>query len=177
MQAGRESKATARCFAPVFNRSARILVLGSMPGVRSLDEQRYYAHPRNAFWPIMAEVVGFDPALDYPARLDRLRRARIALWDVIATCRRRGSLDQRIEPASVVANDFTWLFAQCPMLARVVFNGRAAEQAWARHVQGRLPPPWSAIERLCMPSTSPAHAAMRFEDKRAAWAGALSAPV
>lgn len=165
---------TARGFAPVFDASARTLVLGSMPGARSLDERRYYAHPRNAFWPIMADLLGFDRDLEYEQRLRELLRHRIALWDVIASCRRRGSLDQRIEPDSVVVNDFAALFQRCRGLERVVFNGRAAEAAWMRHVRPRLPVPWSALDGLRMPSTSPAHAAMTFEAKRAAWARAIA---
>ncbi len=169
-----DSSAPARCFAPVFDDRARILVLGSMPGVRSLQDQRYYAHPRNAFWPIMASLLGFEAQADYEARLQHLARHGIALWDVIARCRRRGSLDQRIEPDSVVVNDFGWLFDRCPGLVRIVFNGRAAEQAWIRRVQPALAPPASNLERLRMPSTSPAHAALSVEHKRLAWARAIS---
>lgn len=161
-------------FPPVFDESARILVLGSMPGVRSLEEQHYYAHPRNAFWPIMAALLDFDPDAEYAERLRQLRRRGIALWDVIERCRRRGSLDQRIEPASVVVNDFGGLFERCPRLTRIVFNGRAAEQAWLRHVQPRLEARWHDIERMRMPSTSPAHAALTADRKRDAWAEAIS---
>lgn len=176
MNDGRDSEPAPRSFPPVFDDEARFLVLGSMPGVRSLEARRYYAHPRNAFWPIMADVLGFDPALDYDERLRELRRHRIALWDVIETCRRPGSLDHRIEPGSIVANDFRSLFERCPRLFRVLFNGAAAEQSWRRHVQPGLDPPWSELERLRMPSTSPAHAAMPVAEKRRAWAAGLASP-
>ena len=83
---------------------ARVLVLGSMPGTISLRQGRYYAHPRNAFWPIAAEILGFDPALDYALRLERLTQAGVALWDVLQGCEREGSLDADIRNA--VPNDF-----------------------------------------------------------------------
>mgnify|MGYP006287204935 CR=1 FL=1 len=165
---------TPKSFAPVFDEQARILVLGSMPGVRSLELQRYYAHPRNAFWPIMGALLEFDPESDYQARLNALLGRGIALWDVIARCRRRGSLDQRIEPASIVANDFGWLIERCPQLTRVVFNGRAAEKAWLRHVEPALPEDRRKLDRVRLPSTSPAHASMSLEHKRAAWARVIT---
>jgi hypoxanthine-DNA glycosylase len=165
-----------KSFDPVFDEHARILVLGSMPGIRSLQARRYYAHPRNAFWPIMGALLQFDPDSDYSERLAQLASHGVALWDVIARCRRRGSLDQRIETASIVANDFGWLLDRCPLLQRVVFNGRAAEQAWFRHVQPVLPERWQDLDRVLMPSTSPAYASMSLEHKREAWARALDAP-
>lgn len=162
--------------APVHDASARVLVLGSMPGARSLDMQAYYAHPRNAFWPIMEAIFGIRSDLPYALRLAGLREHRVALWDVIGQCRRRGSLDQKVEPASIVPNDFERLFVACPSISLVAFNGRLAEQSFERHVLPDLPPRFARIERVRLPSTSPAHAAMSFERKRAAWAGAL-APV
>ena len=162
--------------APVHDPSARVLVLGSMPGARSLEEQAYYAHPRNAFWPIMEALLGIRRDLAYERRLLGLREGGIALWDVIGKCRRRGSLDQKVEPESIVPNDFAGLFAACPSIALVAFNGRLAEQSFERHVLPTLPDRFTRIERLRLPSTSPAHAAMRLEQKRAAWARAL-APV
>jgi hypothetical protein len=82
----------------------RVLVLGSMPGAASLAAARYYAHPRNRFWPLMGALCGFDPALDYPLRLAALQAAGVGLWDVIGTCERRGSLDADIVRGSEVAN-------------------------------------------------------------------------
>lgn len=161
---------------PVHDKAARVLVLGSMPGVRSLDAQAYYAHPRNAFWPIMEALFGIDRELAYARRLAALRANRVALWDVIGKCRRRGSLDQKVEPDSIVPNDFGSLFVACPEIERVAFNGRLAEQSFERYVLPGLQDRFARIERVRLPSTSPAHAAMRFEQKRAAWARGL-APV
>ena len=85
---------------------ARILILGSMPGEASLRAQEYYAHPRNAFWPIMGQLFEFDPGLPYPERVRYLITARVAVWDVLATCHREGSLDAEIDDASSTVNDF-----------------------------------------------------------------------
>ena len=161
---------------PVHDDSARVLVLGSMPGARSLDMQAYYAHPRNAFWPIMEALFGIDCELSYARRLAGLREHRVALWDVIGKCRRHGSLDQKVEPASIVPNDFDRLFAACPSISLLAFNGRLAEQSFERRVLPDLQARFARIERVRLPSTSPAHAAMRFEHKCAAWARTL-APV
>ncbi|MDR0777330.1 MAG: DNA-deoxyinosine glycosylase [Azonexus sp.] len=146
---------------------ARILILGSMPGQASLDLGRYYAHPRNAFWPIMGGLFGAGPELPYEERLQRLKENGIALWDVIAVCERRGSLDADIVPGSVQVNDFAAFFAAHPGIVRLYFNGGAAETAFRRHVLPRLAgvsPPGCRL-----PSTSPAHAARGYAEKLAAW--------
>ncbi len=138
-----------------------------MPGAASLAAAQYYAHPRNAFWPIMGALFGAGPELPYPERLQRLKDAGVALWDVIAGCERRGSLDSAITPASIEANDFAGLFRDCPHIGHVFFNGTAAETVFRRHVRGRIALPALHFTRL--PSTSPAHAARSFEAKLAAW--------
>jgi len=158
---------------PVYDHTARVLVLGSMPGVRSLDAQAYYAHPRNAFWPIMEAVFGIGRALAYERRLAGLCQHHVALWDVIGKCRRRGSLDQKVEPASIVPNDFGRLFAACPEIELVAFNGRLAEQSFERYVLPGLPARFARTARVRLPSTSPAHASMRLAQKQAAWRRAL----
>ena len=156
-----------RSFAPQFRADARVLVLGSMPGTASLAAAQYYAHPRNAFWPIMGALFGAGPELPYAQRLERLASAGIALWDVIGRCERAGSLDSAIAPASIEANDFAGLFAACPGIAHVFFNGTAAETAFRRHVRGRIALPPLHFARL--PSTSPAHGARGLSAKLAAW--------
>ena len=171
---------TSRCnrvltgLAPVYANTARVLVLGSMPGARSLEAQAYYAHPRNAFWPIMGQLFDFPPELPYDRRLEQLRRNRVALWDVIGRCRRHGSLDQKVEPDSIVANDFRRMFAVCPEISLVAFNGQLAAQSFQRHVAPDLPEALANMARVRLPSTSPAHAAMNFDRKLAAWREALA---
>lgn len=158
-------------FAPVSNADAKILILGSMPGQKSLDENQYYAHPQNAFWKIMGNLVGAHPGLPYDKRLNLLRSARVALWDVLASCSRETSLDARIRQET--ANDFALFFAQHPQITQVFFNGSKAEQCFTKFVLNRqdLPP----LNFHHLPSTSPAHAGMNFTDKLQAWRAALSA--
>lgn len=159
-------------FPPVAGPDARLLILGSMPGIASLHADRYYAHPRNAFWPIMGKQLGFSPELPYAERLARLKAAGIALWDVIAACERTGSLDANIAGDTVRVNDFSAFFAVHRGICRVAFNGAAAETAFRRHVLPRLPGLDLAMIRL--PSTSPAHAGMTLADKEAAWSAILA---
>lgn len=156
-----------RCFPPLARADAATLILGSMPGAASLRAGEYYAHPRNLFWPILGELGGARPAAPYRARVGALLAARLALWDVLAACARAGSLDAAIEPASIVANDFAAFFAAHRRITRVFFNGAMAERCYRRHVLPGLPPLPIAYARL--PSTSPAHAALSFEGKLAAW--------
>jgi hypoxanthine-DNA glycosylase len=156
-------------FPPVADRNARILILGSMPGQRSLDTQQYYAHPHNAFWKIMGEVVGAQPQLPYEQRLERLEQAGIALWDVLHSCTREGSLDSDIQHEQ--ANDFATFFTCHPHITRVFFNGGKAEQSFRKFVLKEQALP--ELEFLRLPSTSPAHAGMRYEEKLRLWCEAL----
>lgn len=140
----------------------------------SLEAQQYYAHPRNAFWPIAAGLFGVDVAAGYAERCERLRAAKVAVWDVLRSCRREGSLDSAIDRASEVPNDFASFFAEHRKIKRVVFNGQKSESAFRRHVvpilESRL------IDRLTLtraPSTSPAHAARTFDEKLHAWRAAM----
>lgn len=137
-----------------------------MPGQVSLQMQQYYAHPRNAFWRIMSEVVGFDGNLDYPARLAALRAAGIGLWDVLRICDRTGSLDSAIVRDTMEPNDFEKLFAEYPGIDRVFFNGAKAEQVFGRMVAPGLR---SSVEFRRLPSTSPANAGVPYNDKLRAW--------
>ncbi|MCP8687882.1 DNA-deoxyinosine glycosylase [Marinobacterium sedimentorum] len=148
---------------------ARILILGSIPGVKSLQEVQYYAHPRNSFWPIMAQLLDFAPALPYAERLDHLKRAGIALWDVVHRCHRPGSLDQNIAGDSVEANDFATFFREHPQVRAVFFNGGTAETLFKRHViRGGTPLP-ATLRMNRLPSTSPANAGLRLEQKLEHW--------
>jgi hypoxanthine-DNA glycosylase len=155
-------------FPPIARADARVLVLGSMPGVASLAAGAYYAHPRNAFWPIMGRLFGFDPATAYAERAAALRAAGVALWDVLGACRRDGSLDTAIEAETLVVNDFAGFFARQPQVAYVFFNGGKAAELFRRHVPpGALPASLRQTRRL--PSTSPTNARLRLADKLEAW--------
>ncbi len=146
---------------PVLGRDARLVVLGSFPGVASLKARQYYGHPRNHFWPILSAIWGVDlVALPYRRRLAELRAHRLGLWDVYASCRRAGSLDQSIEDP--VPNDLPRLRLRAPGLRWVAHNG--GESARAERAVRAL-----GFEALRLPSTSPANASWSFERKLVAW--------
>jgi hypoxanthine-DNA glycosylase len=152
-----------------FDTGCRVLVLGSMPGTQSLAQARYYAHPRNRFWPLMTSLLGFDPALDYLSRIEALKRARVGVWDVIGQCARSGSLDAAIDRASIVPNRLPELLAELPQLSAIACNGAAAAQAWHRYVVPRLGAVSQALPVLALPSTSPANAAFTLARLEQAW--------
>ncbi len=152
-------------FAAVCNIDARVLILGSMPGKKSLLQNQYYAHPLNTFWKIMGELLGANPNLPYQERLRILQSSGIALWDVLASCERESSLDAHIRKES--ANDFASFFAQHQQVTQVFFNGSKAEQCFKKFVKDIQALPPLTFHRL--PSTSPAHAGMRYEEKLQAW--------
>lgn len=154
-------------FAPVADDQARVLILGSMPGRLSLERQQYYAHPRNAFWPLMGALFGAMPELAYAARLQRLQAQHVAVWDVLKLCTREGSLDSAIVESSIECNDFAALFARCPKIGQVFFNGAKAAATYQRYVAPVLSTPQIRFHRL--PSTSPAHASLDLSAKLGAW--------
>jgi len=158
-----------RSFPPVADAQATVLILGSMPGKESLKQHQYYAHPQNAFWKLMGELVGAHPNLPYPQRLHVLTATHIALWDVLHTCEREGSLDSDIELEE--ANDFASFFTRHPHITQVFFNGSKAEQCFNRFVLDKQALPPLKFHRL--PSTSPAHAGMRYADKLQTWRAAI----
>jgi hypoxanthine-DNA glycosylase len=160
-------------FAPVARLSARILILGSMPSAASLAAGEYYAHPQNQFWRIAGDICGFEQCAPYARRKAGLTAAGIALWDVIGSCVRPGSLDSAIDNETVVVNDFAGFLASHHRIERVCFNGRKAESAWRRHVASRLPPARKPEYRL-LPSTSPAHAGMGYLRKLKSWRSAIA---
>ncbi len=162
-------------FPPIVAPDARLLILGSMPGEASLRQQQYYGHPRNAFWPIMGALLGIPPQADYDARCAALTAHRIALWDVIAACARPGSLDQAIRPETVRVNDFAAFFALAPAIDHLLFNGGTAEREYRRRVLPTLPERDRQMTMQRLPSTSPANAGLRFEQKLAAWRQRLEA--
>ena len=153
-------------FPPVYREDAEILILGSMPSVESLRQDFYYAHPRNAFWPMMAEILGEDVPQNVDDKKAMLIRHRIALWDTVGSCVRPGSLDSSIRAEQ--ANDFSALFEKCPQIRNICFNGAAAYQLYRRHVTKQ--DPLRSWHR--MPSTSPAYT-MVYERKLAIWKQAL----
>ena len=152
---------------PVISRRARLVILGSFPGVASLQARQYYGHPRNHFWPLLSAIWGVDlVALPYRQRLAELRRRGLGLWDVYASCRRAGSLDQAIVDA--VFNDLASLRRRAPQLQLVAHNGGESARAMRHIVALGLP-----VRKL--PSSSPANASWSFERKLEAWRAAFDA--
>ncbi|AHF00943.1 DNA glycosylase [Thiomicrospira aerophila AL3] len=158
--------------APVLPKPAamRVLILGSMPGEASLQAQAYYAHPRNQFWPILAQCLGVANWPDHlPARYQYLAEQGIGLWDVIAQCQRQGSLDSAIKADSISLNPILLLLEQQPNCQLIVCNGQKAGQLFKRYLAASLIENFPNIEWCVMPSTSPAYAALSFVDKYQAW--------
>jgi len=147
--------------APVIARNTRLVVLGSFPGVASLEAAQYYAHPRNQFWAILGAIWHVELRdLPYRERLAEVRQRGLGIWDVYASCRRAGSLDSAIVDA--VPNDLAGLRRRAPRLQAVAHNG--GESARSMAVTRTL-----GVAVLRLPSTSPANASWSFERKLAAW--------
>jgi TDG/mug DNA glycosylase family protein len=159
-------------FPPIADRRARVLVLGSMPSEASLAAGQYYAFRHNQFWRIVGAVCEFEHDAPYARRKAAVKRCRIALWDVLESCVRPGSLDSAIREESIQVNDFASFLAAHPGIRRVCFNGRKAEHAWRRRVLPDLPAARKLEYRL-LPSTSPAHAGMGYLAKLEAWRSAI----
>ncbi len=157
-------------FAPVLGLRPRVLILGSMPGVRSLAQHQYYAHPQNLFWPLMGALCDAGPELPYTTRIARLKGCGIALWDVLGECERSGSLDTAIVRASEQPNDIAGLLARRRSLHTIACNGARAWQAFRRHVLPHIAASRQAsLELMVLPSTSPANASVPCAVKRERW--------
>ena len=151
-------------FPPVYTPDARVLIVGSMPSVKSLADAQYYAHPRNAFWPILFEALGREKTDDYEEKKRLIRESGLALWDAARTCEREGSLDSDMR--DIEYNDFAALFEACPQIHTVLCNGAAAHKLFLKT---------GAAGTRCvlrLPSTSPAYT-LSYEKKLAAWKTAL----
>lgn len=157
-----------RSFAPLAAPDAHTLILGSMPGIASLEAGQYYAHPRNAFWPIMGALYGAGPDLPYTERVARLKSRHVAVWDVLQHCEREGSLDSNIR--AEVPNDLTNFLAIHLGIRRIGLNGGKAASSFRKYAAAFLPPGLAVHE---LPSTSPAHATRSLAEKQTLWRAAL----
>ncbi|MFA5913004.1 MAG: DNA-deoxyinosine glycosylase [Burkholderiales bacterium] len=160
-------------FPPIADAKARILILGSMPGNASLAAGQYYAHAQNLFWHILGEVTGMAASAPYAARALALRSHGIALWDVLASCTREGSLDSAIDEASIDANDFASFYRLHPGIVQVFFNGAKAEASYRKYVLPGLADGLGPQHFRRLPSTSPANASMSRAYKHRVWKRAL----
>ena len=160
---------TVSGFPPIADENAAILILGSMPSVKSLEAQQYYAHPRNSFWFIMSALLADNRSLQYKEKKSLLIRNRIALWDVLNSCQREGSLDSSIKQETIMVNDFNTFFAEHPSIQAVFFNGTRAQQEYNKQVMPELDQQFSAMQYQRLPSTSPAMASLSPEQKLQQW--------
>lgn len=162
-------KHRAASFPPISTKNARVLILGSVPGVKSLAAGQYYAHPQNAFWKILGAL--FDAPTDtYAQRVAVVKKNKLAVWDVLKCCERKGSLDTRIDDRTIEVQDFGLFFKAHPKIRKVFFNSAKAEAVFKKRVLPALPR--EVAERLSLkrlPSTSPAMAAMTLKEKIKAW--------
>ncbi len=156
--------APSRCFPPAVTPNVRVLILGSLPGERSLAQQQYYAHPRNQFWRLAGELAGADlPLLEYEARLSRLNACGIGLWDVVAAATRPGSLDQHLR--DIVPNRLADLVAALPELRAIAFNGSTASRIGRKEIGND---PGDRLTLIDLPSSSPANT-VSYATKAEAW--------
>ena len=155
-------------FAPIESENAQVLILGTLPSRQSVSSGQYYGNPRNAFWRIMGDLFAAGPDIDYPARIAKLARAGVCVWDVLAAANRDGSLDARIDTMSALPNDFESFFDRHPTVRSIFFNGKRAEELFRRFDCGRFVDA-AKTDLTILPSTSPAHAAMSYEEKLKRW--------
>lgn len=156
-------------FPPLAGHNPVVLVLGSLPGKKSILEGEYYAHPRNAFWKIMGELFGATPDLPYAERVARLTSQRVAVWDVLQSSSRPGSLDSAIQLPSAASNDFPGLLRRHPNITSICFNGKKAADLFGRLAAGPVLRQYPQLQLETLPSTSPAHAAMPYAEKLKYW--------
>ena len=153
---------------PIIGRHPRIIILGSMPGIISINAAQYYANPRNMFWAVLAELFDIDIDCDYETKVQQVRELPVILWDTLKTCHREGSLDSKILNTDIEANDIVALLGQYPAVRAIAFNGGASSKYFDRLIKPQLPNDLS-VELFKMPSTSPAYAGMKFEQKLELW--------
>jgi TDG/mug DNA glycosylase family protein len=169
MRQSSSTRSTIQGFPPIARDDAEILILGSMPSEESLRAKQYYAHPRNAFWPIMMELLGGEAELDYDKRAQWLIDNRIALWDTLKACVRNGSLDSAIVDTTIETNDFQSFFRRHPKIRHIFFNGQKSRQVYSKYIVPGLPDVFKEIDFNVLPSSSPAMARLNRKQKTNEW--------
>ena len=163
--------------APIWRADAKVLILGSLPGVASLQAAQYYAHPRNQCWPILQQLFGIDANLPYLERIHCAQQQGIAFWDLVQSAKRRGSLDSAIISKSIASNRLLELLTELPKLQHIALNGKKAAELFDKQRASDLElQQWLTARNMqchVLPSTSPANASIHFNDKLASWRSAL----
>ena len=159
-----------KSFSPIINPQSKILILGSMPGVKSLEKQQYYAHPQNRFWKLIGLLCNYNNLsdLEYDNKLNILLNNKLALWDVIKSCERKGSMDSDILNES--PNNFDLLLKKYPNIEKICFNGNKAYNAFKKYFPEFL----LNYNHFVLPSTSPANARFRIENLYDIWYNAIN---
>ena len=161
---------TINGFPAIADKQAKILILGSMPSDSSLQQQRYYAHQRNAFWPIMFSLFNHNLEIsDYPLRQQLLIKNQVAVWDVLQSCHRSGSLDTAIKMNTIQVNQFYDFFSKHNLIKQVFFNGTKAETIYMKNVLAQVSAEFAYLNYTRLPSTSPAHASLNLNQKTKIW--------
>ena len=153
-------------FFPVVGKNPKILILGTIPGRKSLEMQEYYSHPRNIFWKIIFNLLKVTEKNTYSEKIELVKEKQIALWDVCYSCRREGSLDSNIKDET--PNQITNFLQKHPSIERIIFNGQKSREKYLKY--------FDCIERLeyyCLPSTSPANTGMNFQEKLVKWGNVI----
>ena len=148
-------------FPPIIDRDSKILILGSIPGIKSLEKQQYYAHPQNKFWKIIFELFNEEFTENYAERIAVLKKNHVALWDVIDSCERRGSLDSEIKNEE--ANQIDKLLEEYPNIQAIFCNGGKSHKNLQKILGKNF-----KIPIYLLPSTSPLHT-ISFERKFEDW--------
>lgn len=162
--------AICKSFSPIINHQSKILILGSIPGVKSLEKQQYYAHPQNRFWKLISLLCNYNNLsdLEYDNKLNILLNNKLALWDVIKSCERKGSMDSDILNES--PNNFDLLLKKYPNIEKICFNGNKAYNAFKKYFPEFL----LNYNHFVLPSTSPANARFSIENLYDSWYNAIN---
>lgn len=153
-------------FPPVISKDSNILILGSVPGIKSLEMQEYYAHPQNKFWRILFELFNEDYTTDYAEKIDLLKKNKIAVWDVIDSCERKGSLDNEIKNEN--HHNILQLLDDFPSIKVIFCNGQKSFKTL-----GKILPNDPKIPVFVLPSTSPAYT-ISYQQKLKDWSALKS---
>jgi len=160
-------------FPPISHKQAKILILGSMPSEMSILKQQYYGHQRNVFWPIMLTMFNKPMDISYKQRQQLLIQNNIAVWDVLQSCNREGSLDAAIKMDSIKVNDFHHFLTVHQKIETICFNGAKAQAIYNKYVLPQIKNEFSELSYIKLPSTSPAYAAMNLQQKMSIWSNSL----
>ena len=153
---------------PIIGRNPRIIILGSMPGIISINASQYYANPCNLFWMVLADLFDININCSYESKVQQVQQLPVIIWDTLKSCHREGSLDSKILSTDLEANDIGSLLKQFPTVQVIAFNGAASAKYFDRLVKPQLSKEQN-VEFFKMPSTSPANAGMKQQLKLDIW--------